>query len=199
MLQTQYCRVEGNDKCVLATTVEFVGVPYSDTFAVEIRWVATRAGECDINIKVGVEVDFKKSTFLRAKIRAGTLEETLPVHKGLFEAAKAACSDTSGVEEPCEVGEPGADELEKVHPPHAFDWNLLFLACGVLVVVVLFFRFVISGAREENSAAENVCIANDALANLNARLLRMESEWTAMRTTLDEIRDILKESRSLEK
>lgn len=41
---TQYCRVEGKDKCVLAMTVEMTGVPYSDCFNVEIRWVATRSG-----------------------------------------------------------------------------------------------------------------------------------------------------------
>jgi len=74
--QTHYCRVEGNDKCVLGMTVEFDGIPYSDTFAVEVRWVARRQGSDDILIEVGVFVDFKKNTFLKAKIRAGTIEES---------------------------------------------------------------------------------------------------------------------------
>jgi len=59
---TQYCRVEGKDKCVLAMTIEMQGVPYSDCFHVEIRWVATRSGKTDITIQVGLFVDFVKST-----------------------------------------------------------------------------------------------------------------------------------------
>jgi len=76
VVQTHYCRVEGNDKCVFGMTVEFDGIPYSDTFAVEVRWVARREGENDILVEVGVFVDFKKNTFLKAKIRSGTIEES---------------------------------------------------------------------------------------------------------------------------
>lgn len=59
---TQYCRVEGNDKCVLAMTIEMQGVPYSDCFNVEIRWVATRSGNNDLSIQVGLFVNFVKQT-----------------------------------------------------------------------------------------------------------------------------------------
>jgi hypothetical protein len=51
--QTQYCTVDGNDTCVVQTTVEFDGIPYGDCFNVEIRWVARRIGANDINIHVG--------------------------------------------------------------------------------------------------------------------------------------------------
>ena len=59
---THYCRVEGNDKCVLAMTIDMSGVPYSDCFKVEIRWVATRSGKSDLMIQVGLFVNFVKST-----------------------------------------------------------------------------------------------------------------------------------------
>lgn len=59
---TQYCRVEGNDKCIVAMTIEMTGVPYSDCFNVEIRWVATRSGQNDIAVQVGLFVNFVKST-----------------------------------------------------------------------------------------------------------------------------------------
>jgi hypothetical protein len=76
VMQTHYCRREGNDKCVLGMTVEFEGMPYSDTFRVEVRWVARREGTQDMQVDVGVFVDFQKSTILKSKIQAGTLEES---------------------------------------------------------------------------------------------------------------------------
>jgi len=60
--QTHYCRVESNDKCVVAMTIEMQGVPFSDCFNVEIRWVATRSGKNDCVIQVGLFVNFIKST-----------------------------------------------------------------------------------------------------------------------------------------
>ena len=50
--QMQYCRVEKNDKCILAISATFEGIPYSDTFGVEMRWVARRKGANDIQIEV---------------------------------------------------------------------------------------------------------------------------------------------------
>ena len=89
--QTQYCRIEGDDKLVLSMTVKMHGIPYSDCFAVEVRWLARRAGP-DLIIDVGVFVDFKKNTMLRKKIQSGTVTETKPIHVALFKAAKEACS-----------------------------------------------------------------------------------------------------------
>ena len=88
--QTQYCRMEGDDKFVLTMTVEMDGIPYADCFAVEVRWVARRAGK-DLVIDVGVFVEFKKATMLKAKIQSGTITETKPIHFSLFDAAKEAC------------------------------------------------------------------------------------------------------------
>lgn len=36
VIQTHFCRIECNDKCVVGMTVEFEGIPYSDSFAVSV-------------------------------------------------------------------------------------------------------------------------------------------------------------------
>ncbi len=60
--QTQYCFRDGDDKCVVMMTVEMDGIPYSDVFAVEVRWAARRVGANDIFIDAGVFVNFIKSS-----------------------------------------------------------------------------------------------------------------------------------------
>lgn len=54
--QVHHCRVEGDDLCIVAISASFDGLPYSDTFCVEMRWVARRLGSTDIQIDVGLEV-----------------------------------------------------------------------------------------------------------------------------------------------
>ena len=60
--QTQYCYKDGDDKCIIMMTVEMDGIPYSDVFAVEVRWAARRVGTNDISIDAGVFVNFIKSS-----------------------------------------------------------------------------------------------------------------------------------------
>jgi hypothetical protein len=43
-------------------TVEMDGIPYSDVFAVEVRWAARRVGTNDIAVDAGVFVRFIKSS-----------------------------------------------------------------------------------------------------------------------------------------
>ena len=59
--QTQYLMKDGNDRCNVMMTVEMDGIPYSDSFAVEVRWAARRLQEKDIAIDAGVVVRFTKS------------------------------------------------------------------------------------------------------------------------------------------
>lgn len=92
---THYCRVEANDKCVLAMTIDMSGVPYSDCFKVEIRWVATRSGKSDLAIQVGLFVNFVKSTIMAGKIRSGTTDQTTQQQVQLFRAIKEACGADS--------------------------------------------------------------------------------------------------------
>lgn len=59
--QTQYLMKDGNDRCIVMMTVEIDGVPYSDSFAVEVRWAARRLKEKDLAVDAGVFVRFIKS------------------------------------------------------------------------------------------------------------------------------------------
>lgn len=59
--QTQYLMKDGNDRCIVMMTVDIDGVPYSDSFAVEVRWAARRLKEKDLAIDAGVFVRFTKS------------------------------------------------------------------------------------------------------------------------------------------
>jgi hypothetical protein len=88
--QTQYCRVEGNNKCVFATTIETVGVPFSDSFNIQIRWVVTRVDKDKIAIKVGLFVLFLKQILISGKIRAGVTQESLKQQLDLFRSVKSA-------------------------------------------------------------------------------------------------------------
>ena len=90
MTQTQYCLPDGNDRCIMMMTVAMDGIPYSDVFAVEVRWAARRIGNCDIVIDAGVFVRFLKSSMFANKIKSGTLTETKPIHLDLFEVVKLA-------------------------------------------------------------------------------------------------------------
>ena len=107
--QTQYCRLEGNDKCIVAFTVEMEGIPYADCFAVEVRWVAHREGMSDVKVEIGVFVDFRKATIFASKIKQGTLTETTPIHASLFAAIKAECANETGESDGI-IGASGDDE-----------------------------------------------------------------------------------------
>lgn len=60
--QTQYVLKDGNNRCIVMMTVEMDGIPYSDAFAVEVRWAARRVKDNDIAIDAGVFVRFTKSS-----------------------------------------------------------------------------------------------------------------------------------------
>jgi len=83
--QTQYCRVEDEDKCVLAMTVKMQGIPYADVFNVECRFVASRIGNSDIKVQAGLFVNFQKYTILKSKIRDGTIRESSPAYLDFFD------------------------------------------------------------------------------------------------------------------
>lgn len=95
---TQYCRLEGDDKCVVAMSVQTEGIPYGESFVVSVRWAATRMGKLkhSSKIQIGVYVNFLKSTIFEGKIRSGVVESTLQQQSHLFETFKNACSNTLG-------------------------------------------------------------------------------------------------------
>ena len=59
MQETQFCRVDGDSKLVIAISVDISGVPFSDNFTLEIRWVARRDGN-GLIVEVGQLTNFKK-------------------------------------------------------------------------------------------------------------------------------------------
>ena len=85
-------------------SLSFGGIPYADTFRVEIRWVVRRSGLKDLNVEVGCFVNMIKSNLFSKQLKSGTIQESKPVHEHLFMAVKKACyqlkgSDDSGVDE----------------------------------------------------------------------------------------------------
>lgn len=196
--QTHHCSVDGNDKCVLAMTVEMDGIPYADCFAVEVRWVARRVGANDIHVEVGVFVDFKKSTMFAKKIRAGTLEETRPVHHKLFDSAKALCMAEGGEAATAVEEEEEEEEIKAVVEVESknglFDMlaslknivmdNQFFLLAGLAGLVFLRLAYLFGGG-----ASRSV----DDTALLNQRIDELHNEMKAMRQTLDAILKVLKE------
>jgi VAD1 Analog of StAR-related lipid transfer domain len=183
-------------------TVEMEGIPYADAFAVEIRWVASRVGENDIKIEVGVEVDFKKSTFLKSRIRSGTIEETIPVHTRLFDAVQGTCAAATGVElsQICDTEQERENQVKadpKQKPGYTLEKitgdRVTFLATGVLVVV---FLLLISLFKQSSSGKKTgVALSSSDLALFNTRIDAIEAEMKAIRTTLNEILLLLREQR----
>ena len=112
--QRHFIRVEGNDKCILAISAEFDGIPYADTFAVEMRWVVTRKGTKDALVQVGLFVNFKKTTMLKSQIKSGTIAETKHVHLRLFDAVKRACTNSQDGESDNDNDNDKDEEAEEV-------------------------------------------------------------------------------------
>lgn len=94
---TQYVRRQGNDRCIVATTMKMGGIPFADTFFVQVRWVATRVGNRDLSIKVGLFVHFVKQVIVAGKIRVGTTEETTKTQLDLFQKMKKVCGSSEDV------------------------------------------------------------------------------------------------------
>jgi hypothetical protein len=180
-------------------SIECEGIPYADVFAVEVRWAARRHGKRDIIVEVGVEVDFKKSTLLKSKIRNSTIEETIPVHKDLFATVKAACAAASGEAAPEEetenieeaidlVGSKGEATLLDIS---SFgDYNIV-VQCGALALLFIMWRlysWFLSGG-ESNAGPE---LSPGDIAALSSRIGKLEAEIKAIHNTLDEILSLLK-------
>jgi hypothetical protein len=114
--QIHFCRVEGNERCVVAMSATFEGIPYCDCFSLEMRWVARRVGSSDLEIKVGLEVDFKKSTMLKKQIRSATISETKNVHLRMFKAVRRVC-DVGGASTSDTETDPTEEHVEDRQGP----------------------------------------------------------------------------------
>jgi hypothetical protein len=196
--QTQYCRVEGNDRCALAISGTFDGIPYADTFGVEMRWSARRKGANDVIVDVGLHVEFKKNTLLKKQIKSGTIAETTPIHGRLFEEARKVCSiGVEGAVEPVEEEEEEEEKaivqkeekgmLEVLLEMLPIDKNALFGAAGAAAIFLAWksFSFQFFGGQRTSSAGD--------VADLYGRIDQLQAEVRLVQVSVDQILALLKE------
>jgi hypothetical protein len=187
--------VDGNDKCVLEMRIQFEGIPYADTFSVEVRWLARRVNDNDIKIDVGVFVDFKKSSFLQGKIRSGTIEETTAVHKNLLQAVQLACSAASGVEIKEEAQSIELPEARSISKSTALSSVLEFIKPDnhVILVCAAILLFIIT--RFSRKVSPQVSLNNFSPADfvaLASKIDNMQNELREMRVALDELLHVIR-------
>ena len=194
--QKQYCRVEGNDKCILSMSSSFEGIPYSDTFGVEVRWVARRNGSSDIQVDVGLFVNFRKSTLLKNQIKSGTISETKNVHLRLFDAAVKACSASSGRgtdEDSIEIDDDAITEQQKKEVT-SFSTNsdLLSILSSVssnsrfmLVGAAVFATILLFGRRGATLQPHDVALLHERIDNLEAEIRSLTKSIDTLVTQLN--------------
>ena len=191
--QTQCCRVEGQDKCVMAMTGECIGIPYGDSFAVEVRWVAERSGANDILVQVGIYVDFKKASLFKSKISSGTLEETTPVVERLFERIKDACLEEGGEEVP-ESEEESRQRIKEVPREEGImdgTFRTMTFCLFMFITSVCFsWYFLHRSGKDESSIMEDQ--AQNEFAFITKRMDKLELDVKAVQDTLNEIVALLK-------
>jgi VAD1 Analog of StAR-related lipid transfer domain/GRAM domain len=189
--QRQFVRVEGNDKCIMMISATFEGIPYSDCFGVEMRWVARRKGNNDVQVDVGLFVLFKKSTMLKSQIKAGTISETKNVHLRLFDAVKRAC--TVPGETQAQVGgdiEEEAEEVEEVEPqkgPLNKLRSILGVDSSVIVVAgigVLCFLFLLNRMFGRSTSD---------FRRLESRIDELQDDIRALKQAMEIVIELLKE------
>jgi len=193
VVQQQYCRVEGNDRIVMVMCVSFVGIPYADSFAVEVRWIATREGVNDVKVEVGLFVDFKKRTMLSSKIETGTISETKNVHNRLFEAVKKVCTtgDSGAGDSDAEVEQAEEEEapVGSTSKTSIFDLPLLQkLAISVAgpVIAYAIFRFAFGGR-------SGPTLGGSDLRLLLGKIDSLQKDVETLQKTVDALTIMLKE------
>lgn len=114
---TQYAR-RGQQRCVLAMTVQMKGIPFADAFSVQLRWVATQLPDGNLSLQLGLFVVFVKQVIVASKIRSGTITNTTKAQLDLFRAMKTACGgmDLKTVEET------DAERAAVAHPSLLVEW-----------------------------------------------------------------------------
>lgn len=190
VVQVHRCRLVGNDKCVVSITVEFDGIPFSDTFAVEVRWVATREGENDIKVECGIFVDFKKKTYLKSKIQSGTIEESTPVHKSWFQVIQKECLAAGGVEAEENIDEEPTTQKE----PQPSLWshvqenqNLIHVAAiATPIILFLFWRLFLKTPTPSGPNDPSVKL-------LLERVSVLETKIDVMQHNIDDLVNLLRE------
>lgn len=138
---TQHCRVEGDDRCIFAMTVNMKGIPFADSFEVEVRWVASRVGSKDISLTAGLLVNFKKSCMVAGKIKKNTTAETTKAQADLCERMKKACAAVSG-EPVVDDDEVDTDELQLQQQPRTLATQSAKQDSGLVVIWLAVVAFI---------------------------------------------------------
>jgi len=119
--QAQACRRHGRDAFVLRTSQVMNDIPYGDYFRIEFRWDVRARGAACCSLKVGVEVVFSKSTFLKGTIEAATFSETAEAVKDWIaaiqrtvQAGKAARAQARALEAAAQQSD-SEEEDEAMH------------------------------------------------------------------------------------
>lgn len=204
--QRHFIRVEDNDKCVLAISAEFEGIPYADTFAVEMRWVATRTGRNDVMVKVGLFVNFKKYSMMQSQIRSGTITETKSVHLRLFDAVKKACATPGDDGADNDNEEEEADEIEgdtgeqgwlaKLGLSDYFDLGKISGYLGGSKIVPLVGVAALYFAGRYLTSAIFGSSGHSDIERLEATVQELRSEVRALHDSIDSITLLLKDMKS---
>lgn len=110
---TQRCR-RVDDQCIVQIKMEMKGFPYADCFVVEVRHVASRVGENDLSIKIGMHVKFLKSCMFESKIKTNTGAETTKAQLALLDIVLEGCAPYAKTVEgsPDESEDEDEDETE---------------------------------------------------------------------------------------
>jgi hypothetical protein len=198
--QEQFFRDEGNDKCVMAMRVTFDGIPYADSFAVEVRWIAGRKGKKDVKIEVGLFVDFLKTTMLTSKIKSGTISETKNVHNRLFEAVRNACSvpgedfesDTEDEADDIATEDKEAERgimatLKKSF--YALPLGTKIAACAAAVYVLLKLSPFVLGSNSTSGS----CLSGDDFKYLISQIDELQGQVKSLQKSVDAIAISMKE------
>jgi hypothetical protein len=152
----------------------------------------------DILIEVGVFVDFRKYSVLKKPIRSGTVEETTPIHKNLFEVVKAACIAAGGVQDVEEEEEEEEEAKAKAIEPEAgmalrFD-RYTIGAVGAIVLFMFVWRFLLSSGTR--GSTDILSVAPGDIEYLGERIDQLEVQLKTVQSTLDEILAVLKDTRA---
>ena len=169
----------------MSMTIEFEGIPYSDCFVMEVRWVAQSDKSDGIVVTVGVLVNFRKSTFLKNKIRSAAIEEASAVHRNLFDYARKACiEEAGGTEAPCESD--ASESLdEPIETKSASPYSFVKIVAFFFISMLLF--------RLSRPTPKSQLLSSDSALMLE-HIKKLEDRVENMQKSLDEILFLLKES-----
>jgi len=138
---TQRCRRKDNDQCIVQIKMEMKGFPYAECFVVEVRHVASRVGDSDLSIQIGMHVKFLKSCMFESKIRTNTGAETTKAQLTLLEMILGECAPFAKVEgsaDETEDEDDGAEALENAlaaGAPKSMAYTPLILPDSVIKVL----------------------------------------------------------------